>query len=124
MCVTNKKSNHVIVHKINFNMLSFEQTNFHKTILVPFGEFLPFRNFLYFLEAIVGGNDFTSGNNIRLLKTSDNLNILPIICWLSRIKVCYVGHLQKTFYCEIYDNIRLFLKNVIRDKLLSSYLHL
>ena len=36
-------------------------------------------NFLHFLEAIVGGNDFTSGNNIRLLKTSDNLNILPII---------------------------------------------
>ena len=55
--------------------------NFHKTILVPFGEFLPFRNFLHFLEAIVGGNDFTSGNNIRLLKTSDNLNILPIICY-------------------------------------------
>ena len=55
--------------------------NFNKTILVPFGEFLPFRNYLHFLDSIVGESDFTSGNNIRLLKTSNNLNILPIICY-------------------------------------------
>ena len=54
---------------------------FNKTILVPFGEFLPFRKFLNFLDEIVGINDFTSDNNIRLLETSNNLKILPIICY-------------------------------------------
>ena len=54
---------------------------FNKKILVPFGEFLPFRNLLYFLEEIVGNNDFSPGDNTRLLKTSGNLNILPIICY-------------------------------------------
>ena len=68
-----------------FNTLILLEKNkiqyFNKKILVPFGEFLPFRNLLYFLEEIVGNNDFSAGDNTRLLKTSGNFNILPIICY-------------------------------------------
>ena len=53
---------------------------FDKQILVPFGEFLPFRAYLKFLEKISGNVDFTPGNNERIIK-SDGVNILPVICY-------------------------------------------
>jgi apolipoprotein N-acyltransferase len=55
--------------------------DFDKIILVPFGEFLPFRFFLHFFDKIVGKNDFTAGNKTRLIKTSGNLKMIPIICY-------------------------------------------
>ena len=55
--------------------------DFDKIILVPFGEFLPFRVFLNFIDRIVGSNDFSSGNKTRLIKTSNNLKMIPIICY-------------------------------------------
>ena len=55
--------------------------DFDKIILVPYGEFLPFRIIFSFLDKIVGNNDFSEGNRIRLLKTSDNLKMIPIICY-------------------------------------------
>ena len=54
---------------------------FDKKILVPFGEFLPLRKYLSFMELISGSFDFKPGNIERILKTNDNLNILPIICY-------------------------------------------
>ena len=54
---------------------------FDKKILVPFGEFLPFRKYLSFMESISGSSDFEPGNVDRVLTTEDNLNILPIICY-------------------------------------------
>ena len=54
---------------------------FDKKFLVPFGEFLPFRKYLYFMELISGSVDFQSGNIDRILKTKDKINILPIICY-------------------------------------------
>ena len=54
---------------------------FDKKILVPFGEFLPIRKMLFFLDQIVGNRDFKSGNDKRILTTSNNLNIIPIICY-------------------------------------------
>ncbi len=54
---------------------------FDKQILVPFGEFLPFRENLNFMEIISGSVDFKSGNNDRVIATNDNLNILPAICY-------------------------------------------
>jgi len=54
---------------------------FDKKILVPFGEFLPFRKFLKFMESISGTVDFKKGTNDRILITKDNLKILPIICY-------------------------------------------
>jgi len=55
--------------------------NFDKKILVPFGEFLPFRKYLNFMEIISGSIDFKKGNDERIITTADNLKILPIICY-------------------------------------------
>jgi apolipoprotein N-acyltransferase len=54
---------------------------FDKKILVPFGEFLPFRKYLNFMETISGSIDFQKGDSERVITTMDNLNILPIICY-------------------------------------------
>ena len=54
---------------------------FDKKILVPFGEFLPFRKYLNFMEIISGSVDYQTGNSERLITTTDNLKILPIICY-------------------------------------------
>ena len=54
---------------------------FDKKILVPFGEFLPFRRYLKFMEKISGTIDYESGNIDRLLTTKEGINILPIICY-------------------------------------------
>ncbi len=73
-------------NKKNFynSFFFLEQDNFQyfdKKFLVPFGEFLPFRKYLNFMEIIVGGEDFMRGTKDRLITTNDNINILPIICY-------------------------------------------
>ena len=74
--------------KINnnyFNSFLFLQKNtlkvFHKKILVPFGEFLPFRKYLNFMQIISGSVDFKTGDSERLLVSKENLKILPVICY-------------------------------------------
>ena len=70
-------------NKLYNSFLYLEKNNtqiFDKEILVPFGEFLPFRNYLKFMENISGNIDFTSGQNNRLISNRD-INILPIICY-------------------------------------------
>ena len=54
---------------------------FDKKILVPFGEFLPLRKYLNFMEIISGSVDYQKGNTERIISTIDNLKILPIICY-------------------------------------------
>ncbi len=71
-------------NKFYNSFLFFEKDKiqiFDKQILVPFGEFLPFRSYLKFLENISGNVDFTKGNNERIIKSSDQVNILPVICY-------------------------------------------
>ena len=67
-----------------YNSFLFLEKNkvqvFDKQILVPFGEFLPFRSYLKFMEKITGNLDFTAGNNKRIIYSND-INILPIICY-------------------------------------------
>ncbi len=66
----------------SFLLLEKEQIQFFdKKYLVPFGEFLPFRKYFKFMEKISGKNDFSIGDNERVLKTKDNIKILPIICY-------------------------------------------
>ena len=65
---------------------------FDKKILVPFGEFLPFRNILSFLESIVGSVDFSSGKNDRLIKLDNNLDFIPVICY----EIIFFNDLLKT----------------------------
>jgi len=71
-------------NKFYNSFLFLEKDNiqiFDKQILVPFGEFLPFRSYLKFFENISGNVDFTEGNKERVIKSSDHINILPIICY-------------------------------------------
>ncbi len=67
-----------------YNSFLFLEKNkiqsFDKQILVPFGEFLPFRTYLKFMDKITGNIDFTSGTNKRLIN-SKNINVLPIVCY-------------------------------------------
>ena len=55
--------------------------DFDKKILVPFGEFMPFRNIIKSLDDFVGGSDYSSGLNNRIITTLNNLQIMPIICY-------------------------------------------
>jgi apolipoprotein N-acyltransferase len=71
-------------NKFYNSFLFLEKDNiqiFDKQILVPFGEFLPFRSYLKFLEKIFGNVDFTPGNKERIIKSNDQVNILPVICY-------------------------------------------
>ena len=71
-------------NKFYNSFLFLEKDNvqiFDKQILVPFGEFLPFRSYIKFLENISGNVDFTPGNKERIIKSSDQINILPVICY-------------------------------------------
>ena len=70
-------------NKLYNSFLYLEENNiqvFDKEILVPFGEFLPFRKYLKFMESITGNLDFTSGKTSRLI-TNEQMNILPVICY-------------------------------------------
>ena len=70
-------------NKLYNSFLYLEENNiqvFDKEILVPFGEFLPFRKYLKFMENITGTIDFTSGKTKRLI-TTKQMNILPVICY-------------------------------------------
>ncbi len=70
-------------NKFYNSFLLLEKNNiqfFDKNILVPFGEFLPFRKYFTFMEKITGTVDFTSGNSKRLIYSND-INILPVICY-------------------------------------------
>ena len=49
--------------------------------MVPFGEFLPFRKYLNFLEVFVGNLDLEKGKTDRLIKTNYNFNFIPVICY-------------------------------------------
>ena len=86
-----KKNQSIVIGSTKKENLQFYNTlflieknaiqNFDKMILVPFGEFLPFRVFINFLDKIVGNNDYSPGNKTRLIKTSNNLKMIPIICY-------------------------------------------
>jgi len=58
-----------------------EYTFFDKKILVPFGEFLPFRKYLSFLNPIAGTIDFSKGHSKRLIKIDKNISFIPAICY-------------------------------------------
>ena len=68
-----------------YNSLYFITKNyfkfFDKKRLVPFGEFLPFRNKLNFLEFFVGSADFERGKKDRLIETDYHFNFIPVICY-------------------------------------------
>ena len=66
------------LYKISSEEIEF----FDKKILVPFGEYLPLRNFLPFLDMFFKkSSEFISGNNIRSLRLFNDINFIPTICY-------------------------------------------
>ena len=92
---------------------------FDKQILVPFGEFLPMRNFFSFIEKISGPQDFSKGLDNRLIKIGEELSFIPVICY------------EIIFYWRLINKINYdadILINITNDKwfgsLLGPYQHL
>ena len=72
-------------NKKYFNsLLVIEKNNtysFDKKILVPFGEFIPFRSYLGFMDFIAGSSDFDVGSKDRFIEIKDQYTFIPIICY-------------------------------------------
>ncbi len=54
---------------------------YNKNTLVPFGEFIPFRNFFFFIPSFAGGIDFSKGKNVNSILVNDTIKIFPLICY-------------------------------------------
>ena len=76
---------------------------FDKKILVPFGEFIPFRKYFNFMEFVAGNNDFSKGEELRILNYKRNINLLPVICY----EIIYFWQLlnKKNFNTNILINL-------------------
>ncbi len=91
---------------------------FDKKILVPFGEFLPLREFLFFFEPISGQIDYKIGTNDRLINLNKKISYIPVICY------------EIIFYWNLINNLNHdadFIVNITNDiwfgKLLGPYQH-
>ena len=96
---------------ININLANV--TYFDKKILVPFGEFLPLRDSLTFLEIIVGQNDYSKGKVERIINLSDNISFIPVICY------------EIVFYWKLlnkFNNTGNFIVNITNDFWFGDYL--
>ena len=85
-----KYFNSMLVLNNNFEIID----NYNKRKLVPFGEFLPFENFLniFGLKKITEGHgSFLKGKTNKNLSL-DNLNILPLICY----EIIFTNFIQKS----------------------------
>ncbi len=81
--------------------------SYNKINLVPFGEFLPFENFLNKIGLRVITNNFgsfTKGDSRQIFKIDNNLGtmrILPLICY----EIIYSGNLTKDYNYDFILNI-------------------
>ena len=86
---------------------------FDKKILVPFGEFLPLRDSLNFLEKIVGPNNFSNGNEQRLINLPNNISFIPVICY------------EIVFYWKLLNKLNYnsnFIINITNDFWFGKYI--
>jgi apolipoprotein N-acyltransferase len=87
----------------NLNLIE----NYNKVNLVPFGEFLPFENFLNKIGLNVITNNlgsFTKGDDKKIIQVEDNsqsLRFLPLICY----EIIYSGNLSKNSNFDFIFNI-------------------
>ena len=64
-----------------FNGKNEEIQKHDKVKLVPFGEFIPFKNFFNLNKLTQGNLDFSKGTSINPLVVENKFNILPLICY-------------------------------------------
>ena len=109
--ITNKKItddsikyyNSFSVYDNNLNLID----NYNKVKLVPFGEFIPFENFLNKIGFKTITNDFgsfTNGESKKIFKIGDGLEelkFLPLICY----EIIYSGNLTKNYNFDFILNI-------------------
>ena len=96
---------------VNINLVNV--TYFDKKILVPFGEFLPLRDSLTFLESIVGQNDYSKGKVERIINLPNNISFIPVICY------------EIVFYWKLlnkFNNKGNFIINITNDFWFGDYL--
>ena len=86
---------------------------FDKKILVPFGEFLPFRDSLTFLENIVGPHNYSSGKQERIINLENNISFIPVICY------------EIVFYWKLLNKLNYesnFIVNITNDFWFGKYI--
>ena len=96
-----------------FYITSLETNYFDKKILVPFGEFLPLRDMLTFLETIVGPNNYSKGEKERIINLSNDITFIPVICY----EIVFYWKLINKF--NYYSN---FIVNITNDFWFGNYL--
>ena len=95
------------------NITASNVTYFDKKILVPFGEFLPLRDSLTFLESIVGQHNYSNGNQERIINLPNNISFIPIICY------------EIIFYWKLINKLNNksnFIINITNDFWFGKYL--
>ncbi len=95
------------------NITKNDVSYFDKKILVPFGEFLPLRNTLKFFERIVGPNNYSKGNEKRLINVQNKFSYLPTICY------------EIVFYWKLLNKFNYkanFIVNITNDNWFGKYL--
>ncbi len=88
-------------------------TYFDKKILVPFGEFLPLRDSLTFLESIVGQHNYSNGKQERIINLPNNISFIPIICY------------EIIFYWKLINKLNYksnFIINITNDFWFGKYI--
>jgi len=85
-----KVFNSMVVLDSDLNILA----KYNKNKLVPFGEFLPFENFLrkFDLKKITQGYSSFSSDIERKIISVNNINFVPLICY----EIIYSGKINKT----------------------------
>ncbi len=101
------------------NITESKVTYFDKIILVPFGEFLPLRDSLTFLESIAGPNNYSNGKEERIINLPNNITFIPVICY------------EIVFYWKLLNKLNYksnFIVNITNDfwfgKYIGPYQHL
>ena len=57
---------------------------YHKSKLVPFGEYIPFRGILPFIKKFTNGSiDFARGEGLQILRTTHTPSFIPLLCFES-----------------------------------------
>ena len=95
------------------NITKSKVAYFDKKILVPFGEFLPLRDTLTFLERIVGPHNYSIGKEKRIINLPNNISFIPVICY------------EIVFYWKLLNKLNYksnFLINITNDFWFGKYI--